>query len=62
MANDGLLENGLKVRAVTMPDEFIEQDKPEAQCEQAGVNASGIVAAVLAALGRSGELAEPARA
>ena len=62
MANDGLLENGLKVRAVTMPDAFIEQDKPEAQCEQAGVNASGIVAAVLAALGRSGELAEPARA
>ncbi|MEQ8228052.1 MAG: 1-deoxy-D-xylulose-5-phosphate synthase [Rhodospirillales bacterium] len=62
MANDGLLENGLKVRAVTMPDEFIEQDKPETQCEQAGLDASGIVAAVLAALGRSGELAEPARA
>ncbi|MAO55070.1 MAG: 1-deoxy-D-xylulose-5-phosphate synthase [Rhodospirillaceae bacterium] len=62
MANDGLLENGLKVRAVTMPDAFLEQDKPEAQCEQAGINASGIVATVLSALGRSGEVTEPARA
>ena len=62
MANEGLLENGLKVRAVTMPDAFLEQDKPEAQCEQAGINASGIVATVLSALGRSGEVTEPARA
>ena len=62
MANEGLLENGLKVRAVTMPDAFIEQDKPEAQCAQAGLDAAGIVATVLAALGRSGELTEPARA
>ncbi len=62
MANEGLLENGLKVRAVTMPDVFLEQDKPEAQCEQAGINASGIVATVLSALGRSGEVTEPARA
>ena len=62
MANEGLLENGLKVRAVTMPDAFLEQDKPEAQCEQAGINASGIVATVLSALGRRGEVTEPARA
>ena len=62
MANDGLLENGLKVRAVTMPDAFIEQDKPEVQCAQAGLDAAGIVATVLSALGRSGELSEPARA
>ena len=62
MANEGLLENGLKVRAVTMPDAFLEQDKPEAQCEQAGINASGIVATVLGALGRSDEVTAPARA
>ncbi len=62
MANDGLLENGLKVRAVTMPDAFIEQDKPEAQVAQAGLDAAGIVATVMSALGRADELTEPARA
>ena len=62
MANDGLLENGLKVRSITMPDEFVEQDKPEVQCAQAGLDAAGIVATVLAALGRADEVTEPARA
>ena len=62
MANEGLLENGLKVRAVTMPDAFLEQDKPETQCAQAGLDAEGIIATVLSALGRAGELTEPARA
>ena len=62
MANDGLLENGLKVRAVTMPDAFLEQDKPEAQVAQAGLDAAGIVATVMAALGRADELTAPARA
>ena len=62
MANDGLLENGLKVRAVTMPDAFIEQDKPEIQIAQAGLDTAGIVATVLSALGRADELTEPARA
>mgnify|MGYP003110241973 CR=1 FL=1 len=62
MANDGLLENGLKVRAVTMPDAFIEQDKPEIQIAQAGLDAAAIVATVMSALGRADELTEPARA
>ncbi len=62
MANDGLLENGLKVRAVTMPDAFIEQDKPEIQIAQANLDAAGIVATVLSALGRANEATEPARA
>tara|TARA_R110002124_G_scaffold74881_3_gene201149 strand:- start:36468 stop:38393 length:1926 start_codon:yes stop_codon:yes gene_type:complete len=62
MANDGLLENGLKVRAVTMPDAFLEQDKPEVQVAQAGLDAAGIVATVMSALGRADELTEPARA
>ncbi|MEQ9170560.1 MAG: 1-deoxy-D-xylulose-5-phosphate synthase [Rhodospirillales bacterium] len=62
MANDGLLENGLKVRAVTMPDAFLEQDKPEAQVAQAGLDAAGIVATVLSALGRADEATAPARA
>lgn len=62
MANDGLLENGLKVRAMMMPDEFLDQDKPEKQYETARLNASHIVETVMTALGRESELSSPARA
>ena len=62
MANDGLLENGLKVRTMTMPDEFLEQDSPDRQYEKARLDAAAIVETVMAALGRAGELSEPARA
>ena len=55
MANDGLLENGLKIRNLTMPDEFIEQDSPAKQLDQAGLSAPHIVACVLSALGRNAE-------
>ena len=61
MANSGLLENGLKVRSIVMPDAFLEQDKPEKQVAQAGLDAAAIVSTVLAALGRADEAA-PARA
>ena len=59
LANEGLLENGLKVRVITMPDRFLEQHKPETQYEQAGMKASHLVATALAALGRADE-ANPA--
>jgi len=62
MANDGLLENGLKVRAMMMPDEFLEQDKPAKQYELARLDAAAIVETVMTALGREGELSSPARA
>lgn len=65
LANDGALENGLKVRALMMPDEFLEQNKPERQKEIAGLEAPNIVAAVLNALGRGKEadaVLEPIRA
>jgi 1-deoxy-D-xylulose-5-phosphate synthase len=63
MANDGLLENGLKVRAMTMPDVFLDQDKPDRQYETAGLDAQAIVAKVLAALGRDADPVEaPVRA
>ncbi len=55
MANDGLLENGLKVRNLTMPDQFLEQDSPANQLDQAGLTAPHIVACVLSALGRDAE-------
>jgi 1-deoxy-D-xylulose-5-phosphate synthase len=62
MALDGLLENGLKFRPMTLPDIFIDQDKPELQYDVAGLNAKHIVAMALNALGRSKEAAEAARA
>jgi 1-deoxy-D-xylulose-5-phosphate synthase len=62
MANDGLLENGLKVRAMMMPDEFFDQDKPEKQIEMAKLSAKDIVETVMTALGRESELSSPVRA
>ena len=51
LANAGALDRGLKVRAMTLPDVFVEHDTPTIQYEKIGLNASGIVANVLAALG-----------
>ncbi len=50
LAREGLLDQGLKIRPMTMPDTFFEQDKPEAQVHTAGLDADGIVATILAAL------------
>jgi 1-deoxy-D-xylulose-5-phosphate synthase len=55
LANSGALDTGLKVRLMTMPDRFLEQDKPEIQNDIAGLTAPHIVATVLAALGRDAE-------
>jgi 1-deoxy-D-xylulose-5-phosphate synthase len=52
LATEGLLDRGLKVRPMALPDRFIDQDKPERMYEDAGLNAPQIVATVLAALGR----------
>ena len=52
LAEHGALENGLKVRAMVLPDEFIEQDAPNAMYAKAGLDAKGIVIKVFEALGR----------
>jgi 1-deoxy-D-xylulose-5-phosphate synthase len=52
LAGEGLFDRGLKVRPMVLPDTFIDHDKPEKMYERAGLNASGIVATVLATLGR----------
>ncbi len=61
MANDGLLENGLKVRALYMPDEFLDQDKPDIQYDVAGLTAPHIVETVMTALGHGDQSAQPIR-
>ncbi|MGA8551009.1 MAG: 1-deoxy-D-xylulose-5-phosphate synthase, partial [Stellaceae bacterium] len=61
LAMSGMLDHGLKIRSMVLPDAFLEHDSPQAQYDQAGLNARHIVAMALAALGR--EIAEqPARA
>jgi 1-deoxy-D-xylulose-5-phosphate synthase len=62
LANEGLTDRGLKVRAMTMPDVFFDQDKPEKQYEMARLNAKHIAATVLSALGRAEEAAQAALA
>ncbi len=52
LAKEGLIEKGLKVRPTVLPDIFIDQDKPAAMYEQAGLDADGIVKTVFTALGR----------
>jgi 1-deoxy-D-xylulose-5-phosphate synthase len=52
LAEHGALENGLKVRAMVLPDTFIDQDSPNAMYAKAGLDAKGIVAKVFEALGK----------
>ncbi len=52
LAGEGLLDRGLKVRTLGLPDRFIEQGKPQAMYAEAGLDAQGIVTAVFAALGK----------
>jgi 1-deoxy-D-xylulose-5-phosphate synthase len=52
LAAEGLLDSGLKVRSLTMPDIWMEQAKPEVMNAHAGLDRAGIVATVFKALGR----------
>ncbi|MDE2355732.1 MAG: 1-deoxy-D-xylulose-5-phosphate synthase [Alphaproteobacteria bacterium] len=61
LAEHGALDRGLKVRTLTLPDVFQDQDKPEAMYAQAGLDAEGIVRGCLAALGGGADQAKRAR-
>jgi len=52
LAREGLLDRGLKVRTLVLPDRFIDQGKPDAMYAEAGLDAHGIATAVFAALGK----------
>ncbi|MEZ5996570.1 MAG: 1-deoxy-D-xylulose-5-phosphate synthase [Hyphomonadaceae bacterium] len=52
MAKDGLLDRGVKIRTLALPDVFQDQDKPEAMYAAAGLDADAIANAALLALGR----------
>ena len=45
-----LIDGGLKLRTLRLPDIFQDHDKPEKQYAEAGLDAAGIVDTVLKAL------------
>ena len=51
LAARGGLDRGLKVRTLTLPDVFQDQDKPEVMYAQAGLDAAGVAAAAFGVLG-----------
>ncbi len=51
LAHEGLLDGGLKVRPLVLPDEFTDHGKPEKMYAEAGLDSTGIVGTVFAALG-----------
>jgi 1-deoxy-D-xylulose-5-phosphate synthase len=51
LAEHGALDRGLKVRTLTLPDIFQDQDKPEAMYASAGLDAEGIMRGALEAMG-----------
>jgi 1-deoxy-D-xylulose-5-phosphate synthase len=56
LAERGVLDRGLKIRTLTLPDIFQDQDKPEAMYALAGLDAEGIVRAALSALAADREV------
>jgi len=60
--DEGLTDNGLKVRTMRLPDIFIDQDSPDKQYDIAGLNAPHIVETVLKALKHNSASVEEARA
>jgi 1-deoxy-D-xylulose-5-phosphate synthase len=53
LADHGVLDTGLKVRTMVLPDVFIDQDTPAAMYAKAGLDAAGIVTRVFEALGKN---------
>ncbi len=60
LADAGLLENGLKMRPMVLPDRFIDHNSPNVQYDEAGLNARQIVEKAMGALGRTMSMAATA--
>jgi 1-deoxy-D-xylulose-5-phosphate synthase len=57
LAAHGLLDSGLRIRTLHLPDRFQDQDRPEKMYEDAGLDARSIAASAIKALGRGDEAA-----
>lgn len=53
LSTAGILDHGLKIRTLVLPDIYIDHDSPVKQYDLAGLNAAQITAQALAALGTS---------
>ena len=53
LADNGVLDGGLKLRPMVLPDIFIDQDSPAAMYATAGLDAKGIVTKAFEALGQN---------
>jgi 1-deoxy-D-xylulose-5-phosphate synthase len=56
LADNGMLDRGLKVRSMVLPDVFIDQDSPTAMYARAGLDAKGIVKKAFEALGKDAKV------
>jgi 1-deoxy-D-xylulose-5-phosphate synthase len=61
-SDEGLVDAGLKIRTLRLPDLFQDHDTPDRQYEQAGLTAPAIVDTVLSALRHNSAGVEEARA
>ncbi len=61
-SDEGLTDQGLKIRTLRLPDLFQEHDAPDRQYDEAGLNAPHIVDTVLTALRHNSAGVEEARA
>ncbi len=52
LAMRGLLDGGVRIRSMTLPDRFIDHNAPAAQIIEAGLGAKDIVATAMGALGK----------
>jgi 1-deoxy-D-xylulose-5-phosphate synthase len=62
LAWKGLLDGGVKLRPMVLPDRFIDHDSQAKQLAQAGLTVKDIVATALSAIGTSAALIVPAQA
>jgi 1-deoxy-D-xylulose-5-phosphate synthase len=53
LAEHGVLDRGIKIRSLVLPDLFIDQDSPNAMYAKAGLDAKSIVARAFQALGQN---------
>ena len=53
LADEGLLDHGLKIRSMVLPDIWMEQGSPDAMYAKAGLDRTGIVSTVFKALGQT---------
>jgi 1-deoxy-D-xylulose-5-phosphate synthase len=52
LAEHGMLDGGLRMRSMVLPDVFLDHDAPAAMYARAGLDAKGILSKVFETLGK----------